>query len=417
MTNRSPLPAARARRARVRHARQPAAGMAGSRAAVAKNQVPGGDAGGQEKVSQVGLAALLCERGRVPALGLELVLQGLRVVRLRPRRELRGEVARAQRRGRHGRLAVDRELSQLVSHGGRQRRAAGDPRRPRGRDPGRAAGRGVRADRRVREAFPRQPRLRLSLGRTQEEAVRERLEGRDTLRRVVGEELGDEVLELEVVHGRVARLASARAPGAARLHAQDVVQRPLLGLLRRVAERVATAAVRGHEVLHALGARADHGHGRHAEHLADLDDLVLLVHPGEEGLPRVHLHEDAPEAPHVDLRRIGAPEEHLGGAVEARLDVRVHALVRAAGGPKVDDLDGRPLGVPQQDVLRLEVAVDHGHLAEREEAKALEDLPRKLADQVEGDPAEVGVAQEVVEVVAQHLEDEALVPAVHEVRL
>jgi len=35
-----------------------------------------------------------------------------------------------------------------------------------------------------------------------------------------------------------------------------------------------------------------------------------------------------------------------------------HPLSQLAGGPEVDDLDGRPLGVTQQDVLWFQVAVD-----------------------------------------------------------
>lgn len=35
-----------------------------------------------------------------------------------------------------------------------------------------------------------------------------------------------------------------------------------------------------------------------------------------------------------------------------------HPLSKLAGGSKVDYLDGRPLGVTQQDVLWFQVAVD-----------------------------------------------------------
>lgn len=42
-----------------------------------------------------------------------------------------------------------------------------------------------------------------------------------------------------------------------------------------------------------------------------------------------------------------------------------HALVRAAGGAEIDQLDGRALWVAQQNVLRLEVAVDHRDLEQQ----------------------------------------------------
>ena len=89
-------------------------------------------------------------------------------------------------------------------------------------------------------------------------------------------------------------------------------------------------------------------------------------------------------------------------------------LARAA---KVDDLDGAALGVAEQDVLGLEVAVDDAELVGDEEHEGGAELLREFAREVEGDAAEVGVAEQVVEVVGEELEDEAEVVAVHEVAL
>jgi hypothetical protein len=50
-----------------------------------------------------------------------------------------------------------------------------------------------------------------------------------------------------------------------------------------------------------------------------------------------------------------------------------------------------------------------------EELEAFQDLLGELADEVEGDTAEPRVFEELVEVVRQHLEDQALVVPVHEV--
>ena len=52
--------------------------------------------------------------------------------------------------------------------------------------------------------------------------------------------------------------------------------------------------------------------------------------------------------------------------------------------------------------------MDDRHVAQREKAESLEDLLAKLADQVERDALEGGMPQQVVQVVREHLEDEAL---------
>ena len=125
---------------------------------------------------------------------------------------------------------------------------------------------------------------------------------------------------------------------------------------------------------------AEHLRRRHAEQVHDAAHLVRLVGAAEERLPRVHLHEDAAEGPYVDLRGVPESQEYLRGAVEPGLDVLVHALRGVAAGAEVDDLDRGALRVAEQDVLRLEVAVDHVHVAAAEEGEGPQQLPRELAD-------------------------------------
>ena len=81
-------------------------------------------------------------------------------------------------------------------------------------------------------------------------------------------------------------------------------------------------------------------------------------------------------------------------------------MTRAA---KVDDLDRRAFWVAQQDVLGFEVAVDDVEFGRREEQQRGAQLLRKLACQVQRDAAEVCVAQQVVQVVGEQLEDETQV--------
>lgn len=60
--------------------------------------------------------------------------------------------------------------------------------------------------------------------------------------------------------------------------------------------------------------------------------------------------------------------------------LRVNALVVKAAGPEVDDLDRRPVGRLQQDVLRLQVAVDQP--VPVEQLQALEHRVGELANQL-----------------------------------
>jgi hypothetical protein len=154
--------------------------------------------------------------------------------------------------------------------------------------------------------------------------------------------------------------------------------------------------------------------GRQAEELAVLGHLLGLVVSVEDGSARVHFHEDAAEAPHVDRGVVAGAQNHLGRAVEAGLDVGVHLLVGEARGAKVDDLDARPLGVDHQDVFGLEVAVDHAAADAGEVLERVQQLASKLADELEGDADEALVLEQFVEVHGEEVEDQTLVAVVHE---
>ena len=94
-----------------------------------------------------------------------------------------------------------------------------------------------------------------------------------------------------------------------------------------------------------------------------------------------------------------------------------HPLADLTGAAKVDDPDGTPLGVTQQYVLGFEVAVDDVEGGVREEEKCCAQLLGKLPSEVERNTAEVGVAEEFVEIVGEELKDEAEVVSEHEVAL
>jgi len=66
--------------------------------------------------------------------------------------------------------------------------------------------------------------------------------------------------------------------------------------------------------------------------------LVGLVLARQQGEAGEQLGQDAAEAPHVDGHAVARAQNHLWRAVEARLDVRVDALVLVATRTKVNHL-------------------------------------------------------------------------------
>lgn len=133
---------------------------------------------------------------------------------------------------------------------------------------------------------------------------------------------------LEVARaGRAAQLAAARGAAAQRDGA--------VGHGDRLA--VPRQPFRADEVLRALPG-AHHVLRRHAQQLDDAGELVALVLARQQRQPGEQLAQDAAQAPHVDGRVVRQPQDHLRGPVEARLDVRVQALVLVAARAEIDYL-------------------------------------------------------------------------------
>ena len=115
------------------------------------------------------------------------------------------------------------------------------------------------------------------------------------------------------------------------------------------------------------------GWGR-AEGLADPRQEVILRRR-EQGKTQEKLRGDAPEAPHVDRHAVRRSEDHLGGPIEPGLDVLVHSSVLEARAAKVDELDFTRVERLDQDVLGLQVAVNHVRAAQH--AQRREQLPEE----------------------------------------
>lgn len=146
--------------------------------------------------------------------------------------------------------------------------------------------------------------------------------------------------------------------------------------------------------------------GRRAEDLDHHADLLGLALAGEDGGAGEQLIEDAPEAPHVDGGGVLDPEHDLRRPVVAALDVGVHDVTGAAGAAHVDDPEAALVLLPQHHVLRLQVAVDE--IVAREKEQSLQDLDREPVDQLQREPLELVLLQELVEIEMEELERETL---------
>ena len=123
------------------------------------------------------------------------------------------------------------------------------------------------------------------------------------------------------------------------------------------------------------------------------------------------------ETYHIDGQVVRQIKKHFRSAVKARLDVVVKLLAHLTGGAEIDNFNDALFGVAEENVLGLEVAVNDLQFACREKHQRGQQLLAKLPRQVQGDPAKIALAQEVVEVVGEKLKYQAQMIAPHEIAL
>jgi len=92
-------------------------------------------------------------------------------------------------------------------------------------------------------------------------------------------------------------------------------------------------------------------------------------------------------------------------------------MAELTGAAKVDNLDGTAFGVAQENVLWLQITVYDLQLWCPEEQQRSAQLLRKLARQVQRHSTEVGVTQQIVQVVRQELKDKEQMTAPQEMSL
>mmetsp|Transcript_61773 Transcript_61773/g.171216 ORF Transcript_61773/g.171216 Transcript_61773/m.171216 type:complete len:337 (-) Transcript_61773:1073-2083(-) len=167
------------------------------------------------------------------------------------------------------------------------------------------------------------------------------------------------------------------------------------------------------EVLAGVGAARCHPLREGATDLQHLPKHHVVRPASEKDPAGAQLEERHPCAPEVDLSVINVPYHDLRRPVVARLEVRRANLVRDVhGAAEVADLY-LGLALRHQQVVRLEVPVDHLHLPQH--AQRQEDLPRILCYGLQRQPPALAILGEGgPQVTLLQVEDHAEVALVDE---
>lgn|SRR5690242_940711 len=147
---------------------------------------------------------------------------------------------------------------------------------------------------------------------------------------------------------------------------------------------------------------------RWPEDLHDASKLFLLVLARKDGVTGEELCKDTAETPHVDSQAIAHTQYDFWRTIEARLDVSVDLLVLETARSKVDDLDLRVQWMREQNVLRLQIAVDHP-LTLQQNQRA-QHLLAETADKTRGKALELVCLDELVQIHAKKLGRYAKMP-------
>lgn len=94
-----------------------------------------------------------------------------------------------------------------------------------------------------------------------------------------------------------------------------------------------------------------------------------------------------------------------------------YALSQLTGAAKVNNFDGRSFWIAQQYVLGLQITVYYVQFGCAKEQKSRAQLLRKFAREVQRDATEIGVPQQIVQIIRQQLKNEAQMIAPHKVTL
>lgn len=153
--------------------------------------------------------------------------------------------------------------------------------------------------------------------------------------------------------------------------------------------------------------------------------MLLLVLTREDGETSIKLGQDAPKTPHINGHVVTHPKDNLWGPVESTLDVSIDLFVFKATASKVNDLQGALGGVEKQHILQassasssldasttyLGLEITMYNLVLTHQHKRCKHLGRESTNKRRREPGESVGLDELVQVDAQQLSDDAQVVA------
>ena len=137
----------------------------------------------------------------------------------------------------------------------------------------------------------------------------------------------------------------------------------------------------------------------------DVVHQVVLRHSREDWLAVVELSNDAADAPHVHCMAVDLAEHDLWCSIVPRAHIQEALLSFTACRPQVNDFYILPILRGENDVLWLEITVRHTGLLEM--VRPLDDLTGNVLDAIHAFESCWVLFELLVEVVAEHFENEA----------
>jgi hypothetical protein len=130
--------------------------------------------------------------------------------------------------------------------------------------------------------------------------------------------------------------------------------------------------------------------------------LVHFVLSWEKREACKKLCQNAAKTPHINWCGVWYSKDNLWGSIKTRLNISVYTLILEATTSVIYNFDARFIGLLEQDVLRLKIAVNNTMLSLV--FKSLQYLDCKPADKSNWHPSELIILDKLIEINAQELE-------------
>ena len=75
----------------------------------------------------------------------------------------------------------------------------------------------------------------------------------------------------------------------------------------------------------------------------------------------MQLNKNTAKTPHIDSMAVIHAQQNFRSSIKAALNVGIYLLITATGRTKIDDLNATRVALPQQNILRFQIAVNNIH--------------------------------------------------------